>query len=188
MVTKMRPLFVIAMLTFGFGGAAAADAAPAPLRVVPALDLARYAGAWYEIARLPNRFQAKCAGDVVARYEPRPDGRVTVINRCRTEKGDTTEARGVARPVEGQPTSILEVRFAPAILGFLPAVWGDYQVIALGAGYDHAVVGTPDRKYLWILSRTPQMDPALYQRLLEAAKDQGFAVAQVVATPQQRGA
>ncbi len=178
----MRTFLATSVLILG--AALPLAAGPAPLRVVPTLDLARYAGTWYEVGRLPNRFQAKCAGEVVAQYTPRPDGRVTVTNRCRTTAGATTVATGVARRVDGQPPSILEVRFAPAFLSFLPAVWGDYQVIALGADYDHAVVGTPDRAFLWVLSRTPQMDPALYQRLLEEAKGQGFDVAKVVATRQ----
>ena len=161
-------------------------AAPTPLRVVPDVDLARYAGNWFEIARLPNRFQTKCAGEVAAAYAPQPDGKVSVTNTCRTTTGTTTKASGVARRVEGQPPSVLEVRFAPAVLSFLPAVWGDYQIIALGADYDYAVVGTPDRNYLWVLSRTPKMDPALYQRLLDDAKGQGFDVAKVVATRQDR--
>lgn len=180
----MRTTLLAAMLILG--AALPSAAGPAPLRVVPGLDLTRYAGTWYEVGRLPNRFQEKCAGDVVARYELRPDGRITVVNRCRTTRGDTTEATGVARRVDGQPPSILEVRFAPAFLSFLSAVWGDYQVIALGEAYDHAVVGTPDRQYLWILSRTPQMDPALYQRLLDGAQAQGFDSAKVVPTRQAR--
>jgi len=161
------------------------SAAPAPLRVVPTVDLTRYAGTWYEIARLPNRFQEKCAGEVVAAYELRPDGRITVTNRCRTATGDVTVATGIARRVDGQPPSVLEVRFAPAFLNFLPAVWGDYQVIALGPEYDHAVVGTPDRAYLWVLARAPRIDPGLYRRLLDGAKAQGFDVAKVVETRQQ---
>ena len=161
--------------------------APAPLRVVPGVDLTRYAGTWYEVARLPNRFQAKCAGEVVAAYAPRPDGRITVTNRCRTTSGETTVATGIARRVDGQPPSVLEVRFAPAFLSFLPAVWGDYQIIALGPEYDRAVVGTPDRAYLWVLSRTPQMDPALYRRLLDEARGQGFDISKVVETRQQPG-
>jgi len=131
-------------------------AAPKPLRVVPGVDLTRYAGTWYEIARLPNRFQAKCAGEVVATYALQPDGRIAVTNRCRTTAGDVTAATGVARRVDGQPPSVLQVRFAPAFLSFLPAVWGDYQILALGPEYDHAVVGTPDRAYLWVLSRAPR--------------------------------
>jgi len=162
-------------------------AADTPLRVVPDVDLTRYAGTWYEIARLPNRFQAKCAGEVVAAYELHSDGRIVVTNRCRTTTGDVTVATGIARRVDGRPASVLEVRFAPAFLSFLPAVWGDYQIIALGTDYDHAVVGTPDRKYLWVLSRTPRMDQTLIRRLLEDAKGQGFDVAKIVQTRQQAG-
>ena len=162
-------------------------AADTPLRVVPDVDLTRYAGTWYEIARLPNRFQAKCAGEVVAAYELQSDGRIVVTNRCRTTTGDVTVATGIARRVDGRPASVLEVRFAPAFLSFLPAVWGDYQIIALGTDYDHAVVGTPDRKYLWVLSRTPRMDQTLIRRLLEDAKGQGFDVAKIVQTRQQAG-
>jgi apolipoprotein D and lipocalin family protein len=180
----MRILLTSAMLILGAALPSAADRAP--LQVVPSVDLGRYAGTWYEVARLPNRFQTKCAGEVVAKYTPRPDGRITVANACRLSDGKTNEAVGVARRVDGQPPSILEVRFAPAILSFLPAVWGDYQIIALGQDYDHAVVGTPDRAYLWILSRTPQMEPALYQRLLDAAGSQGFDVAKIVPTRQSR--
>lgn len=159
-----------------------------PLRVVEAIDYGRYAGTWYEIARLPNRFQDQCAGEVVATYQPRADGRLTVTNRCRTADGKTERASGVARRVEGQPPGALQVRFAPAILGFLPAVWGDYQIIALGTDYDHAMVGTPDRTFLWILSRTPRLDPEIYQRLLDDARAQGFDVTKVVETRQEPGA
>jgi apolipoprotein D and lipocalin family protein len=159
-----------------------------PLRVVDTIDYARYAGTWYEIARLPNRFQDKCAGEVVATYEPREDGRLTVTNRCRTADGKTERASGVARRVDGQPPGALQVRFAPAFLGFLPAVWGDYQIIALGTDYDHAMVGTPDRTFLWILARTPRLDPEIYRRLLDEAKTQGFDVTKVVETRQEPGA
>jgi len=176
------PLFVVVAIV---AAGLTVMAAPAPLRVVPTVDLARYAGTWYEIARLPNRFQTKCAGEVVAAYARRPDGRITVTNRCRTTGGETTVATGIARRVDGRPPSVLEVRFAPAFLSFLPAVWGDYQIIALDAGYEHAMVGTPDRAYLWVLSRTPRMDQALYRRLLDDAKSQGFDVAKVVETRQQ---
>ena len=72
--------------------------------------------------------------------------------------------------------SVLEVRFAPAFLSVLPFVWGDYQVIALDDGHTYSVVGTPDRKYLWILSRQPQMAPGQYEQLIELARTQGFAV------------
>lgn len=153
------------------------------LAVVSNLDLNKYAGRWYEIARLPNRFQDKCASDVSANYSLRPDGRITVVNRCVDRSGNITEAAGVARRVDGAPPSVLQVRFAPAFLSFLSAVWGDYQVIALDDAHTHAVVGSPDRKYLWILARSSSLDNATYDRLLTVAKEQGFDVSRLIKTP-----
>jgi len=159
---------------------AAAPSSSPPLRVVSQLDLQRYAGTWYEVARLPNRFEQKCARGVAATYALRDDGRIAVTNRCLDAEGGVREAAGIARRVADQPPSVLEVRFAPAFLSWIPAVWGDYRVIELGAGYEHAVVGTEDRKYLWILSRTPEMGPDLLEALLQRAKAQGFAVDDVI--------
>jgi len=156
----------------------------APLRVVPELDYKRYAGTWYEIARLPNRFEKKCVSNVTANYTVRPDGRITVTNRCKQSDGSTSEATGIARRMEGKPTSVLQVRFAPAFLSFLSKVWGDYQVIELGPQYDYSIVGSPDRKYLWILARTPRLDPAIYQSLVERARAQGFDTSTLIRTPQ----
>ncbi|HEX8337437.1 MAG TPA: lipocalin family protein [Pyrinomonadaceae bacterium] len=154
-----------------------------PLRVVPSVDLPRYAGLWYEVARLPNRFEEKCAGDVSADYTLRADGRLKVVNRCRRGDGEMAEVVGEAKPADKNgPNSRLKVRFAPAFLSFLPAVWGDYQIIGLAPDYTHAVVGSPDRKYLWVLSRNPLMDEAAYLRLLEAARSQGFDVGRIIRT------
>ena len=156
-----------------------------PLTVVPSVDLVRYSGQWYEIARLPNRFQKKCAGEVTANYTLRPDGKITVLNRCRLEDGKEIKAEGLARlSGKGQPNSMLKVRFAPAFLSFIPQVWGDYQIIALSADYTHAVVGNPGREYLWILSRSPRMDEATFNRLTEGARAQGFNVSLLQKTRQ----
>ena len=147
-----------------------------PLTVVNNLDPSKYAGRWFEIARLPNRFQTKCAGDVTAEYQVRAEGGFAIVNRCRNAGGDVTDASGVARSTNGAPASVLKVRFAPALLSVLPFVWGDYQVIALDDGHTYSVVGTPDRKYLWIRSRQPRMAPGQYDQLIELARTQGFAV------------
>ena len=162
--------------------ASSMSASSTPLAVVPSLDYARYSGTWFEIARLPNRFQAMCAGDVTAAYVQRPDGRIGVTNRCRESSGRLREAAGVARRVDGEPSSVLKVRFAPAILSFLPMVWGDYQVLALGQDYDYAMVGSPNRSYLWVLSRTPTIDPQVYRELAADAESQGFEVSALVET------
>ena len=93
----------------------------APLRVVPEVDLDRYAGQWYEIARLPNRFQKRCAGEVTANYTLQPDGKISVLNRCRLESGEHIQAKGVARVAgKKQANSMLKVRFAPSFLSFIP--------------------------------------------------------------------
>jgi apolipoprotein D and lipocalin family protein len=152
-----------------------------PLRVVPSVDLGRYAGRWYEVARLPNRFEKDCAGDVTAAYTPRPDGRVDVLNRCRGQGGGWKEAKGVARVADKRgPNSKLKVRFAPGWLSFLPFVWGDYQIIELAPDYSHAVVGDPGREYLWFLARTPQLDEQTFRRLSAAAAEQGFDVSRLI--------
>ncbi len=154
-----------------------------PLRVVDAVDLTQYAGRWYEAARFPNRFQDQCTGDVVAHYALRADGRLDVVNRCRTAAGKVDEARGIGRKAgDGKSNARLEVRFAPAILSFLRSVWGDYWIIGLGPEYTWAVVGTPSRDYLWILSRTPQMSSTSYERAIEIARSNGFDVTKVVKT------
>jgi apolipoprotein D and lipocalin family protein len=165
------------------GAQAQVQANDTPVRPVGDLEVSRYMGQWYELGRYPNRFQKKCTGAVVVDYALRPDGRIDVRNRCDTAKG-TIEAVGVARRADPEgPASVLEVRFAPAFLSFLP-VWGDYWVLDLDREYSTAVVGTPGRDYLWILSRTPHVDAPTYARLLEAARSQGFDVDRIVRTPQ----
>src|SRR5215213_5337621 len=154
-----------------------------PLRVVPAVDLPRYSGLWYEVARLPNRFEEKCAGDVTAEYTLQGTDRLRVVNRCRKRDGKLTEAVGEAKLADRKgPNSRLKVRFAPAFLSFLPAVWGDYQIMELAPDYSYAVVGDPSREYLWLLSRAPRLDEATYQQLTEAARSQGFDVSRLVRT------
>lgn len=156
-----------------------------PLRVVPSVDLPRYMGLWYEVARLPNRFEEKCAGDVTAEYTLKSADRLKVVNRCRKSDGKMTEAVGDGKLADRRGSnSRLKVRFAPAFLSFLPFVWGDYQIIELAPDYSYAVVGDPSRKYLWFLSRNPQMDEATYLRLTEAARAQGFDVNKLIRTKQ----
>ncbi len=153
------------------------------VRTVDRVDLSRYAGDWYEIARFPNRFQRSCAGDVRASYAVRTDGRVDVVNRCMGADGRAITARGVARVVDTRTSSKLKVRFAPAALSWLPLVWGDYWILGLADDYSWAVVGSPDRKYLWILARAASLTGEPYDRALATARDNGFAVEQLVPTP-----
>jgi apolipoprotein D and lipocalin family protein len=177
--------------TFAIAAAAAlqpgcANTEAPPVRTVPFVDLDRYAGDWFEIARFPNRFQRQCVGDVRASYGRRADGRIDVVNRCRTAQGQT-EARGVARLVDEQGHARLKVRFAPSWLSWLPPVWGDYWIIGLAPDYSWAVVGDPGREYLWILARTPRLDAGSMAAARAAAQDNGFDVGQLVQTAQEAG-
>jgi len=157
-----------------------------PVRTVDAVDLTRYLGEWFEIARFPNRFQNACTGDVRATYTRRPDGRIDVFNRCRSTDGRLIDARGVARIVDARTSAKLKVRFAPAALSFLPFVWGDYWIISLADDYSWAVVGSPDRAYLWILARAPAMETAQLAAARAAARANGFDVDRLEMTPHGR--
>ena len=156
-----------------------------PLTVVPDVDLQRYMGTWYEIARLPFSYQKQCVSDVTATYSLLDDGRVKVVNRCRKENGEISEAEGVARRAsENEPTTKLKVRFAPAFLSFLPFVWGDYWIIALAPDYSYVAVGEPEREFLWILSRTPRMDEATFNDIVDRVKRNGYDVTGLIRTTQ----
>ena len=158
---------------------------PRRVETVDSVDLVRYCGLWYEIARLPNSFQSACQGDVTAEYILLEDGDIRVVNRCRTEGGAVKESEGKVRLAEKNgPASKLKVRFAPAILSFLPFVWGDYWIIDLAKDYTYAVVGDPGRKYLWILARSRTMDEETFQGILGRAAAQGYDVSRLVRTSQ----
>ncbi len=155
------------------GSAAAMSPAPPPLETVAQVDLQRYLGRWYEIARYPNRFQQGCQ-ESSADYSLRDDGDIDVLNSCRdAETGSIRQARGRAWVVDSVSNAKLKVSF------FWP-FRGDYWIIGLGADYEYAVVGTPDRNYFWILSRSPQISEDLYGQILQRAQQQGFLPAKVV--------
>lgn len=169
------------LLMLGFPPAARAQTAP--LATITALDVPRYMGRWYEIAKYPNWFQKKCVGDTRADYSLAPEGGVQVINRCRLENGDWNEATGLARQV-GDPTSPkLQVRFAPAWLSFIPAVWGDYWVIDLDPAYRLVAVSEPRREYLWVLAREPVVSDDALGALLQRLRQQGFDTGKLEMTP-----
>jgi apolipoprotein D and lipocalin family protein len=160
-------------------GIAGCAASGPPLEVVNYVDLDRYAGTWYEIARYPASFQEGCVG-VTAEYTMRDDGRIDVVNRCFEESfdGPQRSVEGVARVVDEQTNARLKVTF------FWPFE-GDYYIIDLDEDYQWAVVGEPSRKYLWILSRTPTLDEAVYQSIISRLPERNYDPARLQITPQQ---
>lgn len=161
-----------------------ANEALRPLESVASVDLTRYQGRWYQVAHYPNQFQADCVSDTMADYRLLPDGRVAVTNQCRTASGQVKAAQGMARvakpawfsdKVSAASPTRLQVRFAPAWLAWLPAVWGDYWIIQLASDYRYAVVGEPSRQYLWVLARTPHLSLQDWATIRQVLRAQGYA-------------
>jgi apolipoprotein D and lipocalin family protein len=153
-------------------------ASPKSLDVVSQVDLTRYMGTWYEIARFPHRFERGCVA-AKATYTLREDGAVDVLNECRLDRfdGPVKTAKGIARVIDKATKAKLKVTF------FWP-FYGNYWIIDLGDDYDYAVVGHPRRNYLWILSRKPAMDDTLCRRLLGTIAAKGYDISHLVKTPQ----
>jgi apolipoprotein D and lipocalin family protein len=158
--------------------------APPPVVTIGQLDVPRYMGTWHEIAKFPNRFQAKCLANTRALYLAQTDGSVQVLNSCVSKDGTTIDALGLAKQVGPATSPKLQVRFAPAWLSWLPTVWGDYWVIDLDADYQLAAVSDAKREYLWVLSRTPQVNTKAYDALLARLKAQHFDVQKLERTDQ----
>lgn len=162
---------------------AAQNAPGSQPETVASVDLERYAGRWYEYARIPNRFQEQCARNTTADYTILENGRVEVVNRCVKSDGTVDEARGIARVVDPDTNARLKVSFV-RLLGF-NLFWGDYWVIGLGDDYEYAVVGTPDRKYGWLLTREPEIPEALVDELFFVLETRGYRYSDFAVTPQE---
>jgi apolipoprotein D and lipocalin family protein len=165
-----------ALLACALALAACANRNAAPLPTVASVDVPGYMGAWYEIAMLPNRFQAQCVADTQARY--RVDGdQIRVTNRCRNAKGEVETANGVAHAVDGSNNAKLRVSF------FRP-FYGNYWVLAFGPGNQWVLIGEPGREYSWVLARTPKIEEAALNAALDRATALGFDRAAYRKTPQ----
>jgi len=168
-----KPLLPLLLLAL-----AACQSTPVP-PTVQRVDLNRYAGTWYEIARLPVWFENGCVG-VTAQYTTRPNGKVTVLNASylRSLDGQRKSITGTARVTDPPANTKLKVMF------FWPFE-GDYWILRLDPDYRWAAVGSPDRDTLWILSRTPTLDDTLYNSIIASLKTDGFPVDQLEKTPQK---
>jgi apolipoprotein D and lipocalin family protein len=177
----LRGFLLGALASLGCAASTTTRLALPELRTVPGVDLGRYLGTWYEIASFPQRFQKGCAG-TTATYALRHDGDIDVLNRCRKGglDGEESTARGRARVVDRASNAKLEVSF------FRP-FWGDYWIVDLGPAYEHAAVGHPSRDYLWILSRAPTLDEAVYQGIVARLRAQGYETERLVRTLQPGG-
>ncbi len=153
---------------------------PVPPKTVDKVNLERYQGTWFEAARLPMFFQRNCAQSE-AHYTLQADGKVGVLNRCRTLEGKWEEAKGEAVPQQAGKTDKLWVTFDNWVSDVLPGVTkGDYWVLYLDDDYETAMVGNPNHEYLWLLSRTPELKPGMREKLLDVAKGQGYDTSKLI--------
>lgn len=143
-----------------------------PLKTVDYVDLKKYVGLWYEIAKIPNRFQDQCISGTTAKYIINKDGEIDVINSCINNDNEKDVAEGLARVVDKKTNAKLEVSFV-SFFGWRP-FWGDYWIIGLDENYQWAIVGTPNRKYGWILSRTPKLEEVVLTKIFTILKGQGY--------------
>jgi len=171
---------ILLVLTVSTGSAAADSATPPLLRTVDRVDLGRYSGTWYEIARYPNRFQRDCDSDTMAEYTVLKDGKVQVVNSCRQKDGKKKTVRGTAKVADKASNAKLRVTF------FWP-FYGDYWIIGLSPDYRYAIVGEPKRNYLWILCRTPEMDGTTYQEIVEKIRAAGYDPGKLIKTRRSQG-
>ncbi|KJK19924.1 lipocalin family protein [Pseudomonas sp. NPDC087612] len=172
----MKRLHLLLALCAGLilGGCASTGAGSLEPKTAGSVDLKRYQGKWYELARLPMFFQRDCAQSE-AHYNLKPDGNVGVLNRCQTLQGEWQEASGTATAQVPGKTDKLWVEFDNWFSTLLPGVAkGNYWILYVDDKYQTALVGNPDRKYLWILSRTPTIPALQRESLLAKARQQGY--------------
>ncbi|WP_207099441.1 lipocalin family protein [Paracoccus shandongensis] len=155
------------------------------LNTVAHVDLSRYGGTWFEICRLPLKWEPRGARDVTATYGLDGDGSIRVDNRCLDEDGKPTQALGQARPVDDS-NARLEVSFLPEYLRWIPFTKGDYWILRLAEDYSVSLVGTPDRRHLWLLARRHDLPQAVRDDYLATARAQGFDLSALI-TPAQSG-
>ena len=150
---------------------------------VDSVDLDKYAGTWYEIGRLPMYFQRNCASDVTANYTEKTDGSgIIVTNKCLDKDGSQIVAEGLAKPADATGSK-LKVTFLPTWIRWLPIGRADYWVLARDTDYQTALVGTPDKDYLWLLARSPNVTQQTYAKYRQIAQDQGYNLKEFTLTP-----
>ena len=167
---KFKIIFLV--VTFYFMSITWAQEMQNEPKVVKNVDLRKYAGLWYEIAKIPNRFQKHCKRGTTAQYKLLENGKIEVINSCIDEDGEKDASEGIAQIVDVSSNAKLEVSFV-SILG-INLFWGDYWIIGLDSNYEYAVIGTPTRKYGWILSRTPKLSDEKLKETFEILRSQGY--------------
>ena len=183
------PSLNLAKITFAMAiGASSiltlAHAQTDPLQAVEKIELNKYLGTWHEVARKPLYFQRKCDSNVTANYSLNKNGNIKVDNSCYTKDGKFKQTIGEAFVQNAPSNSKLKVSFLPKIIRWLPVGRGDYWVLKIDENYETVLVGEPDKKYMWILSRSQQPQPEVVQEYLNYAESIGYDLSDVIKTKQ----
>lgn len=171
-------------LLLGLGIATMAYAKDEPLKTVDKVEVDRYLGVWYEVARKPLYFQNKCDRNVTATYTLNENGNVNVDNKCLSKDGSVNQSLGEAFIQNAPFNTKLKVSFLPNAIRWLPFGRGDYWILKLDEDYQTVLVGEPGRKYLWVLSRDSQPDEAVVKEYLDYAKSVGYDLGDLIKTKQ----
>lgn len=166
----------------GLAVATVAYAQNKPLPTVERVELDKYLGVWYEIARKPLYFENKCARNITATYTLNENGNIVVDNQCVGKDGQQHQSLGEAFVVNPPYNSKLKVSFLPEVVRWVPVARGDYWILKLDEHYQTVLVGEPSRKYLWILSRTPQPSEEVMNEYLSYAKSLGYDLKDLIRT------
>ena len=181
---KLAKIVVGGAVLVGLGMATMAYAQTKPLHVVEKVELDKYLGVWYEVARKPMYFQNKCDRDVSATYTLNENGNIAVDNRCYAQDGKLNQSSGEAFVQNAPFNSKLKVSFLPESIRWLPVGRGDYWILKIADDYQTVLVGEPKCKYMWVLSRSAQPDPAVVKEYLDYAQSVGFDLSDIIHTKQ----
>ena len=181
---KLAKIVVGGAVLVGLGMATMAYAQTKPLHVVEKVELDKYLGVWYEVARKPMYFQNKCDRDVSATYTLNENGNIAVDNRCYAQDGKLNQSSGEAFVQNAPFNSKLKVSFLPESIRWLPVGRGDYWILKIADDYQTVLVGEPKRKYMWVLSRSAQPDPAVVKEYLDYSQSVGFDLSDIIHTKQ----
>lgn len=180
MSSRHHAVTVLAVLLLSSLYGCTSQTTVAPPATVPFVDLVRYSGSWHELARLPMWFQRDCLQSR-AEYTLLSENEITVVNSCPTAGGGNKKAHGIATVMDKKTNAKLTVRFDKWFSRIFPGLTtGDYWILWLDPAYQTALVGTPDRKFLWILARTPSVNRENFEQLLTHARELGFATEKLI--------
>lgn len=171
------------VVLLGLGMATMAYAESKPLNAVEKVELDKYLGVWHEVARKPLSFQKKCVRDISARYTLNENGNIVVDNRCYDQEGKLSQSVGEAYVQNAPFNSKLKVSFLPDAIRWLPVGRGDYWILKIDEDYQTVLVGEPKRKYMWVLSRDPEIKSEVLNEYLDYAKSVGYDLSDLIQTP-----